>query len=115
MADATTRGGWVELVDKGWKSDGNVDIRATGAASFFLLSFFLSLRRLILARAHGREPWTSIFNYYLRTNGSNEEVEGGRRNEAEMNMKKHFIFLIGYARPQSGRVARDRPTDRTSN
>lgn len=29
---------------------------------------------------------------------------GGAKRDgtAEMNMKKHFIFLIGYARPQSG-------------
>lgn len=32
---------------------------------------------------------------------------GGAKRDGtvEMNMKKHFIFLIGYARPQSGRSA----------
>lgn len=35
-----------------------------------------------------------------------EQMGGAKRDgTVEMNMKKHFIFLIGYARPQSGRSA----------
>lgn len=89
-------------MDKGWEKRWKCGYSSDGRGGVFFLSLTTNIRETQAVLADG-QPRTSIFNYYLRTNGGREEFGGGREMERGGDEYEKALHFFNWIRPAAER------------